>query len=474
MQKQVKNLEELNEKGITLVALVVTIIVLLILAGVSISLVLGDNGVITKASTAVTENRKATAQEDIAMAWASCETDYLNEWTKNTSSSKEEYLSEDAITSKFNNQYLTGGSVSGIVRGEDGSITGTYTSTDNNTNIDFTIESNGVVTITGEAGPTAIDEGLKVGDTVTYSPSGEYTWKADYCSASTQNQSDQILKSSETNYQVTEWKVFSIDEKNKKVELISTNPTTGKVYLGGAPGYNNGVTLLNEACNSLYGNTSKGITGRSINIEDIEGRMTADALKAAHEYSNAAKYGEKVSSAYSSSNSHYPLVYELENKSVINGNEKSGGLELSDSTKLLNRTDSSTLTTNEVQSTTATDGHVQAKISIQPYQTYWYKTNSNLSNGFQGEGTGESNVNYKFIFPSTSFNAYWVASRCVNTSSSYCDFCMRGVYSGDVYAGYVFDSRNNAYSNTLALRPVVSLSAKLLEKGSNENAWEIK
>ena len=39
-------------KGITLVALVVTIVVLLILAGVSINLVLGDNGIIKKAQEA--------------------------------------------------------------------------------------------------------------------------------------------------------------------------------------------------------------------------------------------------------------------------------------------------------------------------------------------------------------------------------------------------------------------------------------
>lgn len=38
-----------GQKGITLVALVVTIIVLIILAGVSIALVLGDNGIVTKA-----------------------------------------------------------------------------------------------------------------------------------------------------------------------------------------------------------------------------------------------------------------------------------------------------------------------------------------------------------------------------------------------------------------------------------------
>ena len=41
-----------NNKGITLVALVVTIIVLIILAGISINLLLGDNGIITKAQDA--------------------------------------------------------------------------------------------------------------------------------------------------------------------------------------------------------------------------------------------------------------------------------------------------------------------------------------------------------------------------------------------------------------------------------------
>ena len=49
-----------QEKGITLIALVVTIVVLLILAGVSISLVLNNNGVISKAKDA--KNQYAEAQ----------------------------------------------------------------------------------------------------------------------------------------------------------------------------------------------------------------------------------------------------------------------------------------------------------------------------------------------------------------------------------------------------------------------------
>ena len=44
-----------GQKGITLVALVVTIIVLIILAGVSIALVLGDNGLVDKAKTGANE-----------------------------------------------------------------------------------------------------------------------------------------------------------------------------------------------------------------------------------------------------------------------------------------------------------------------------------------------------------------------------------------------------------------------------------
>ena len=42
MKKEIKNKQE---KGITLIALVVTIVVLLILAGVSISLVIGNDGI---------------------------------------------------------------------------------------------------------------------------------------------------------------------------------------------------------------------------------------------------------------------------------------------------------------------------------------------------------------------------------------------------------------------------------------------
>ena len=54
-----------NKKGITLIALVVTVVVLIILAGVSINAVLGDNGIIKKANQAASITKEAEVKEAI-------------------------------------------------------------------------------------------------------------------------------------------------------------------------------------------------------------------------------------------------------------------------------------------------------------------------------------------------------------------------------------------------------------------------
>ena len=52
-----------NQKGITLIALVITIIVLLILAGVSIAMLTGENGILTQATNASADTKVAEAKE---------------------------------------------------------------------------------------------------------------------------------------------------------------------------------------------------------------------------------------------------------------------------------------------------------------------------------------------------------------------------------------------------------------------------
>ena len=56
-----------KDKGITLIALVITIIVLLILAGVTIATLTGDNGILAQASRAKQESEKASIIEQIRL-----------------------------------------------------------------------------------------------------------------------------------------------------------------------------------------------------------------------------------------------------------------------------------------------------------------------------------------------------------------------------------------------------------------------
>lgn len=65
-----------ENKGITLIALVITIIVLLILAGVSIAMLSGENSILKNAQTARDESAKGTLDEITKLAVGGIITDY--------------------------------------------------------------------------------------------------------------------------------------------------------------------------------------------------------------------------------------------------------------------------------------------------------------------------------------------------------------------------------------------------------------
>ncbi|MBP3256346.1 MAG: hypothetical protein J6M60_07705 [Clostridia bacterium] len=62
-----------EQKGITLVALVITIIVLIILAGISITMVLGEDGLINKSKRGADNYSRAAAAEQTQL-------DNVNSW----------------------------------------------------------------------------------------------------------------------------------------------------------------------------------------------------------------------------------------------------------------------------------------------------------------------------------------------------------------------------------------------------------
>ena len=67
MKNKLKEQLKIN-KGITLIALVITIIMLLILAGVTIATLTGDNGILTKAQNSKEKNAQKTVEEQINLA----------------------------------------------------------------------------------------------------------------------------------------------------------------------------------------------------------------------------------------------------------------------------------------------------------------------------------------------------------------------------------------------------------------------
>lgn len=143
-----------TNKGITLIALVITIIVLLILAGVSISMLTGENGILKQANTAKEENRKSELKEEgkldmndtyiqtqqvEAYEISSTNEDFSNWVTdgKGVITAYNGSLTEVVIPSKIGNETIT-------TVGKSGNIFG-----DNKSNITKVVISKGITTING-------------------------------------------------------------------------------------------------------------------------------------------------------------------------------------------------------------------------------------------------------------------------------------------------------------------------------------
>lgn len=91
-----KKNQKLNEKGITLVALVVTIIVLLILAGVSINLVFDADGLFSKANQAASKYNQSKDEEEQYLSNAVNTMDkYFNKYGEPTTPPEDPYMKEN-------------------------------------------------------------------------------------------------------------------------------------------------------------------------------------------------------------------------------------------------------------------------------------------------------------------------------------------------------------------------------------------
>ena len=384
-----------EKKGITLIALVITIIVLLILAGVSIAMLTGQNGILTQAQNAKTTTENKSAEEKVKLAVMA-----------SRSQSEDASLDATKLKTEIEDNYagvaeLTAGGFPVNVT-MDGKA--------------FTVDSYGNVELAGEKQPVT-REGIEVGDYVSYTPdtATEKTYDADKLKKGGYS-STQTVKKEDLN-----WRVLRKNDDGS-IDLIG-DATSNSVYFSGSLGYNNGVYLLNDICKELYSNSTHHITARSVNLEDMEKWLTDSGKTARAGYTNSdsgKKYGE--TKEYKGSKSYTPDIYgKTEDESANYYSEP---------------------TTNTY---TPASGTATADNTLNAKQTC-YVISINSTN--YGDGARVL----------SSSNYYWVAARYVGCYSSYAYFGLR-IAGSDLGGYNMFSSSSSADSRSYRLRPVVSLGS---------------
>ena len=276
-----------QKKGITLIALVITIIVLLILAGISILMLSGDNSILKKTTEAKVKTIHSTVLEQMQLE-ASAYT--VDKTTGKNSISLIDYLKSKSIISDISgeeNKWVI--NVTTLLGSNQSMGNGTYP------NDVYVLEEQGIST--GSLANTKVATLMPVRIATTTSNTTTYIVKY-YGNTTSENiqlgnltdatKSDEgnpnaltigkaydqtLLKIGDaftyTGASQTEWIIFGKDE-NGNVLLTTVEPvaTDAFTFVGDGQHWLSYETDLHAHC-AKYGNSAKGITGRSITLKDI-------------------------------------------------------------------------------------------------------------------------------------------------------------------------------------------------------------
>ena len=429
-----------NEKAITLIALVVTIVILLILAGVTITMTLGQNGLFTRARAGAAAYNESEVRDDLSMLITQYTWDKASEKTdKNLG----DYLKDNGATSVKAN--ADGKTLEVTYKG--------YTFKVNKDSGEITEVSKGE----GSDSPTTPTIIPKVGEIVDYKPDTPNTGY-DLSIAKSGYSSAQKIDST---YAPTTWKIMEVDENGNITKLLGIGSKT--VYFEGSTGYNNGVYLLNDICKSRYGNASLGATARSLNIEDIESRMNATGIAAKNAYkSGTTQYG--TTRKYTGDYAQYPAIYAQEKYSGVDVSDVTNGTQVItgsvDTTAQSKMNPSGKTVSEDVYTAATTDTSKTASITLTCTQTNYLF--------FTTPSSYFDDTNFHSMIFGTGTN-FWLASRYVSCSSydSNAFFGLRFVSNSSLNGYILFYSGGSNSSNSRCLAPVVSLGSGIQVKSGS-------
>ena len=458
--KNERNTKQLikTSNGVTLIALVITIIVLLILAGVVIATLTGDNGILTKARTAQTTTNEKDEEEQIKIGYS-------------------EYLIADQ-TGKQADFKVSGATVTGnkgdwkIKFGK----TGKEYYFDGDTITKDVWKQDGDTITNIETNQT-----LKVGDYVDYDPTLEanasdltYTSKTDR----TGTNSDQEFNVSTYKNAGYGWRVLGTS--NGKIRLISeefigagtyTDSNRTKYTLKGQQGFINGIEELNKI-SAIFGHGKGAEKATSITVEDINAITGYNPTTAKYREGNFNEYGNKVTYTRGSGTAL--------SSSATNGQKWSG------TENTFNYYDK----TNKIFKA-LTSGSTEITSTYYEYEPTTLGTDK-FAKPLQGvDENGTFNEIYKMIFGDwertekkgyfRNFTGtgtepyYWLASDYAATGNYAVNRGLRYVGGGYVDAGGLCPSYGDEDWGSRGVRPVVSLKSDVsLEWNETAKEWKIK
>ena len=452
--KNTKNNQLKASRGITLIALVITIIVLLILAGVTISALSGPNGILNNAQKAKEQTAEAGANEKINIAVGSS---YNNTGSFDSEKFKEEIqnlggsmVSEDEDTIKVS---MDG--YEAIINKQAGDILVVVEEGEGLTLLEMYINGENCE-VENCTDPTHLHKGDYVEGYTPSNPDAEVE-------VGKEETGYEETEGAKQKYEVEDmtWRVLGLSEDEKHVLLTSGSPmkktVTGdeKPYLimQGAESYIYGEDTLDKICN-IYANTELADEVRSITIEDIN-RAVGVELGTDEEENK--------------------IVYRIDDSEKTNidqmgvlgnvYNYRSGNYAPENYLIDMAKKEGKTLEG-------ITEKYVGDSKAVTSYGYDYTSSQLNISQKV-----------YDMLFKGTTYEenlskCYWLASPGVNARPGSNAIFGPGAVSG----GYVLRNYNMFYSNGawyaagMAVRPVVSLKSNITEnqikKSENQNQAE--
>ena len=325
-----------GQTGITLIALVVTIIVLLILAGISISMLMGQNGILNRATMAKTQNESSNAKEELVLAITSLGMNYHVNGQEGTyrdyifsheEDLKRELGSDDVIFNKDENTIMYKNNIFYI--DEDGKtdrINGLILSDNKKTlkiedgipeestlivnlidiegNVTWTTSAPGIVTVTGN-GTTATIKAVAAGTaTITASCSGksatcevtvkipsfdDYSWQEINILAKEIAKDKAITKNTDSVEKIINEKKYKANVGDKKKIMINDTEYVVRIL-----GFNHDTL---ESGQTAYGDANITKAGISFEFATLLPRARMNATNTTKDGWGGSEIRERLNSA---------------------------------------------------------------------------------------------------------------------------------------------------------------------------------